>query len=207
MKSHLKKVQDHAESCQYSSMPGGQADCTTCRKWQDLKRIKEQWRRKLIEQYKLTQKDRPAPSAAAGGYGQAASVAVAPHLRGAVPMSAFGQPTVGGAPLHAAPSVSLPGRGRGAVALVRGDLQRLVAVVAREVERQLPDGVHDVHPRTALQQQLEGGERRRLGGRVDEGSLVASVLEVDEVREDAQPAEHGRLLAVEQPRQPRQLLG
>ena len=113
MKSHLKKVQDHAESCQYSSMPGGQADCTTCRKWQDLKRIKEQWRRKLIEQYKLTQKDRPAPSAAAGGYGQAASVAVAPHLRGAVPMSAFGQPTVGGAPLHAAPSVSLPGRGRG----------------------------------------------------------------------------------------------
>ena len=42
MKSHLKKVQDHAESCQYSSMPGGQADCTTCCKWQDLKRTKEQ---------------------------------------------------------------------------------------------------------------------------------------------------------------------
>ena len=80
MKSHLKKVQDHAESCQYSSMPG-QADCTTCRKWQDLKRIKEQWRRKLIDSTAHAEGP-PRALRRRRRYGQAASVAVGPHLRG-----------------------------------------------------------------------------------------------------------------------------
>lgn len=44
----LARVKEHASSCSFANLPGGQGDCTTCKKWQQLERLKEHYRRKLI---------------------------------------------------------------------------------------------------------------------------------------------------------------
>ena len=47
-KGVLAKMKAHAGQCSYSNLPGGQEDCATCKKWQQLERLKEHYRRKLI---------------------------------------------------------------------------------------------------------------------------------------------------------------
>ncbi|KAL1528750.1 hypothetical protein AB1Y20_010082 [Prymnesium parvum] len=47
-KTLLGRVKEHASSCAFANLPGGQSDCTTCKKWHQLERLKEHYRRKLI---------------------------------------------------------------------------------------------------------------------------------------------------------------
>lgn len=48
----LQRVKEHATSCAFANLPGGQGDCTTCKKWHQLERLKEHYRRKLTNTQK-----------------------------------------------------------------------------------------------------------------------------------------------------------
>ena len=48
MKTVLNRVETHTKACPISNLPGGQDDCTTCNKWQSMIKLREHYRRKLI---------------------------------------------------------------------------------------------------------------------------------------------------------------
>ena len=48
MKAVLARVEKHTKDCSISNLPAGQADCTTCQKWQSMIKLREHYRRKLI---------------------------------------------------------------------------------------------------------------------------------------------------------------
>ena len=48
MKGFLERVESHTKTCNYSNLPGGQSDCANCAKWQQMVKLREHYRRKLI---------------------------------------------------------------------------------------------------------------------------------------------------------------
>ena len=56
MKGFLVRVEAHTKTCTYSNQPGGRLDCASCAKWQQMLKLREHYRRKLIAHAKAARR-------------------------------------------------------------------------------------------------------------------------------------------------------